>query len=122
MKKEVFLESLRLLKSAKETEDKLYDAGIDPVNITDNLHQIVMHLFGSIYGDEGLDTLFWWVYDKDFGTRTDLNMTDQDGVVLCETPEQLYDYLEENKTDDYKLAPVITDEERMAIFKSVFGQ
>jgi hypothetical protein len=121
MKKEVFLEVLRELKNAQTIEDKLYDAGLDATNINDSFHRIVTHLIGTIYGDEGLDIFYWWFYDKEFGTREDLKMGDAKGNEICRTAEELYDYLEANKTDDYELAPILSDEERMAIFKSVFG-
>jgi len=121
MKKEVFLEVLREFKNAKATEDKLYDAGLDMNNINDSFHRMISHLVGTIYGDEGLDTFYWWVYDKEFGTREDLKMSDAKGNEICRTAEELYEYLEANKVDDYELAPTFTDEERMAIFKSVFG-
>lgn len=120
MKYEVFERVIALLKKSSEIDHALYKAGLDVANITDDLHTIITHLIGSIYGDDGGDTFSWWCHDKEWGTRTDLTMTDADGNSLCETMEDLYQYLEENKNDDYRLRIPMTDEERMETFRALF--
>jgi hypothetical protein len=50
-----------------------------------------------------------------------MTMTDKDGTELCQTIEDLHAWLEENAVDDYKLPKRLTDEERLAVLKNMFG-
>ena len=47
-------------------------------------------------------------------------MTDIDGKVLCETIEDLFEYLKENAKDDYEIKKALSLEERMKVFKQIF--
>ena len=114
MKLEVFKQIVSKLKQQQESLDKAYEAGIDLINFTDSYESVISMLIGSIYGQEGRDTFDWWCYERDFGKRTDLTMTDKNGNELCRTIEELHQYLEENKVNDYYLSKyqIMTDEER----------
>ena len=121
MKLEVFEEVIELLKKHQSKIDAAYKAEIDLVNFCDTLEQVISLLIGSYYGKEGKETFDWWCYDKNWGERTDLTMTDKDGNELCRTVEELHQYLEENRTDDYELPRTMSEEERMQIFKQLYG-
>ena len=101
---EVFERIVLELKEQQEKLDKAYEAGIDHINFTGPYESVISMLIGSIYGREGRDTFDWWCYEKNFGERTDLKMTDKDGNELCKTIEELHQYLEENKINDYYLS------------------
>jgi hypothetical protein len=120
MKFEVFQEIVTLLQKQSNTEQKAYDAGIDLFNFNEPIHSTITHLIGTIYGKDGLDTFNWWCYDKDWGTQTDCTMTDSEGNELCRTLEELYQYLEKNKTTDYQLPYKMSDAERERIIKNMF--
>ena len=111
---EVFERIVLELKEQQEKLDKAYEAGIDHINFTGPYESVISMLIGSIYGQEGKETFDWWCYEKNFGERTDLTMTDKDGNELCRTIEELHQYLEENKINDYYLSKykIMTDEER----------
>jgi len=111
---EVFERIVFELKEQQEKLDKVYEAGIDLIDFTDPYESVISMLIGSIYGQEGRDTFDWWCYEKNFGERTDLKMTDKDENELCRTIEELHQYLEENKVNDYYLSKyqIMTDEER----------
>ena len=119
MKYEVFVEVVNLLKGYKEKEDTVYKCGLDLYDFTEQLQSAITILIGSIYGESGLDTFNWWCYEKEWGTREDLTMTDPDGNQLCRTIEELHDYLEENKIDDYQIKKPISPEEREEILKAL---
>jgi len=121
MKYEVFIEVIRLLKEQQAQIDKAYDSGIDLINFSDSIWSAVSHLIGSAYGKEGLETFQWWCHEKEWGSRTELTMTSADGNLLCETELDLYNYLEENKDDDYSLPKKLTQEERIEMLKQMFG-
>ena len=111
---EVFERIIFELKEQQQKLDKAYEAGIDHINFTGPYESVISMLIGSIYGQEGKDTFDWWCYEKNFGERTDLKMTDKDENELCRTIEELHQYLEENKVNDYYLSKyqIMTDEER----------
>ena len=119
-KYELFEHIVLSLKEQSNLEGTVYDVGLDISRFTDGLHRIVTQLIAAHYGSAGEETFSWWCYDKEWGTRQDIDMTDLDGNVLCDTLEELHAYLEENKTDDYVIEPSMTDEERLEMLKAMF--
>jgi len=120
MKLEVFKEIIRLLREQELMVDNAYKAGIDLVNFFDPISTAVGHLIGGIYGKEGKETFDWWCYEKNWGEKIDLTMTDKDGNELCRTIEELHQWLEENKTDGYELPHYMSTEERIENIKKLF--
>lgn len=120
MKLEVFKEIIGGLKKHQSKIDAAYKAEIDLINFCDPLEQVISLLIGSYYGKEGKETFNWWCYDKNWGERIDLTMTDKDGNELCRTIEELHQWLEENKTNDYELPHYMTKEEREETIKKLF--
>ena len=120
MKLEVFKKIIELLKKHQSKIDAAYKAEIDLINFCDPLEQVISLLIGSYYGKEGKETFNWWCYDKNWGERIDLTMTDKDGNELCRTIEELHQWLEENKTNDYELPHYMTKEEREETIKKLF--
>ena len=120
---EVFERIVLELKEQQEKLDKAYEAGIDHINFTGPYESVISMLIGSIYGQEGKETFDWWCYEKNFGERTDLTMTDKDGNKLCRTIEELHQYLEDNKVNDYYLSKyqIMTDEERKDLLNQLIS-
>ena len=102
MKIEAFRKIILLLKKQQDKSLNMYQLGIDLINYDEPFDEINSILIGSIYGKEGLDIFYWWCYDNEWGTK-DLEFIDKDGERLCQTIEDLHQYLEENKVDDYEL-------------------
>ena len=123
IKLEVFERIVLELKEQQEKLDKAYEAGIDHINFTGPYESVISMLIGSIYGQEGKETFDWWCYEKNFGERADLKMTDKDGNELCRTIEELHQYLEENKVNDYYLSKyqIMTDEERTSLLNQLMS-
>ena len=109
MKIEVFKEIVELLRIQNEKDNSVYALNIDLTEFNSPLQTVISHLIGSIYGREGLDTFDWWCCDKEWGTRTDLEFKSEDGTMLCETIDDLHQYLESNIVDDYELPHKYTD-------------
>lgn len=122
MDREVFKEVVRLLKDQNEKINSAYKSGVDLINFFDPISSAVSHLIGSIYGKEGKETFDWWCYDKEWGTRKDLEMRNSEGDLVCDTIEDLHQWLEDFAVWDYKLPKKLSEEERMDIFKSMFGE
>ena len=120
MKLEVFKEIVNKLQEQDQILDRIYSAGIDITQLIDPVQSVVSHLIGSIYGKVGLDVFSWWCYEKEWGTRTDLTMTDADGKTFCNTIEELHEYMESFKESDYCLPKKLSDEERTEMLKNIF--
>jgi hypothetical protein len=121
MKLEVFKEVVNKLQEQQKILDNTYNAGIDITNLLDPIQSVVSHLIGSIYGIVGLDVFDWWCYEKEWGTREDITMTDENDKTLCNNIEELHLYLEslDNK-QEYHLPKQLSDEERTEMLKNIF--
>ena len=121
MKLEVFKDVVNKLQEQQKILDNTYNAGIDIANLFDPINYVVSHLMGSIYGIVGLDVFSWWCYEKEWGTREDITMTDENDKTLCNNIEELHVYLEslDNK-QEYHLPKQLSDEERTEMFKNIF--
>ena len=120
MRLDVFKEVVRLLKSQSDRDSAIYGMGVDLSEFESPLQFVITHLIGSIYGMEGKDVFDWWCYDKEWGPKTELEMTDTEGNLMCETIEDLHQYLEDSIVLDYELPKVYTDEERLNVLKKFF--
>ena len=120
MKLTVFKEVVRLLQVQDEKESAFSKLGLDTMNLNEEVDTVVVLLIGALYGESGKETFLWWCYEKEWGTREDLTMTDVDGTELCKTIEELWKYLEDNVKDDYNLPVKMTDEERLEFLETVF--
>ena len=59
---------------------------------------IVVELLGKMFNDK--ETLTWWLYELDYGRKFKIGDLQQNGVDIdISTPEKLYDYLKEGKTN-----------------------
>jgi len=121
MNLEVFKEVVRLLKEHEENVNAAYKAKVDLINFCDSVSTVVGHLIGSLYGKEGKETFDWWCYEKEWGTRKDLEMRNHDGDLLCDTIEDLHQWLEDTAVWDYELPHKMTTEEREQLFKQIFN-
>ena len=119
---EVFKEVVRLLKEHDEKVNAAYKLNVDLTNFCDPVSTVVGHLIGSIYGKEGKETFDWWCYEKEWGTRKDLDMRNSDGELLCDTIEDLHQWLEDMAVWDYELPKKMSNEEILENFKNLFEQ
>ena len=122
MKLEVFKEVVGKLQEQEQILDRTFKAGVDITDLLDPIHSVVTHLIGTIYGGVGLDVFDWWCYEKEWGKREDLTMTDAEGKTFCNTVEELYEYLEsfdEEQKKEYSLPKQLSHEERVEIMKSI---
>ena len=121
MNLEVFKEVVRLLKEHEEKIDSAYKSGVDLINFCDPIATAVGHMIGSLYGKEGQETFNWWCYEKEWGARKDLEMKNSEGELLCDTIEDLHQWLEDTAVWDYDLRPKMSEEERKKILEEMFN-
>jgi hypothetical protein len=118
----VFKEIVAKLKEQSETLNKVYASGVDLTNIVDSYEVVISHLIGTIYGNEGKETFDWWCYEKEWGSRTDITMWDTDDNPVCETIEDLYEWLESGGDSDYDLPIKLTDSQKMEMLNNLFDK
>lgn len=117
MKLETFKVLVEKLKIQQQKERAAYQIGIDLLELTNTFHEVISILVGSYYGKEGLEIFEWWCFEKDWGSREDLTMRDKDNNELCKTIEDLHEYLEKNRCDDYVLSKGASSDDS---FKNMF--
>ena len=115
---DIFKEVIRLLKEHSDKDRALYNLGVDLSDFDTPLQMAINHLIGPIYRNEGKETFDWWCYEKDWGTRTDLTMTDSENNIMCESIEDLHQYLEDTIAYDYELPKKYTSEESEYLLKT----
>jgi len=99
MKKEEFLEIIEKISSLEYQQDAYYKFGIDLLEsqypVLGTAYEIIDLFFKSIYTEKGIDWINWFIYENDFGVGG-LEASDN-GELICQTVEELYDYIEQYK-------------------------
>lgn len=97
MNKELFKKIINEIEELNLYYSKYYKFGIDlfggnyPVG---ELHSKLISLFlKSIYTEEGLDWIEWFMYENDFG-KSKLEAFDE-GVLICQDVDSLYEYVKQ---------------------------
>lgn len=95
---ENFFNILDCYKRGFEMISDLHDLGFDLMEgkfkLSDVLYEQLQHSIRSVYGDEGLDWVEWFIFENKYG-EAGMEATDEDGLI-CQTYEELYKYLEKN--------------------------
>lgn len=100
MKKVTFLKLLNLISNVGKDTEKLEELGIDVCEST--LVNDMCELFDAVmedaYGQEGLEWVQWWVYEKSRNPELKAYETNEHGedVEIIRSVDELYDYLEEH--------------------------
>jgi len=76
----------------KRTRDA-YRLGIDLSEFSENAEAAIDCLLKHVFDEFQYETLSWWMYEKDFGRKSDVTMEDADGNEVCRTIEELHEYL-----------------------------
>lgn len=124
MKFEIFAKIVSKLESNHKRVSSIYSLGVNLVNISDDLHTVISHLFGEYYGKEGLDWIDWFLYEKDFGRREDITAKDAEGNETCRNIYELWTIVEEGRKDsqDYEIRDPLSDEDAEKLLKKFFNQ
>lgn len=96
MKLELFSKIIQRLKEQSEVNHKLYELGVDLIELVDTYHTIIGDMLKEEYGEEGYEMWSWFVHDRDFGRRTDLTAYYQ-GEEICQDVKALWEYMEKYK-------------------------
>jgi trans-2-enoyl-CoA reductase len=84
---------LNLMDADNKKIRDAYRLGIDLTEFTESAQEVVNTLLKHVFDEHQYETLSWWMYEKDFGRRVDLQMWDADGNEVCRTVEELHQFL-----------------------------
>lgn len=99
MKFKTFESIIKRLKTQSDEVSKLYSMKIDLIEFIDPYHTIISDMLKEEYGSEGIDWWNWFCYERDFGTRTDLEAFDADNNPICRDVKELWELMEACKND-----------------------
>ena len=77
-----------------KTFHQMFD-GLPVYQGSNTLHTAIMKILQKVYKDEEDDIIGWWVYEKEFGKRKELNVFEAktNKVIPTKTIEDLYNYI-----------------------------
>jgi hypothetical protein len=93
MTKEKFKKVVGLLEAHSYKSEMIYKHGIDIVDFTNDLQEVISILMKEAFGEEADDWISWWLYEKDFGKREDIKAYEKDGTEILDTIDNLYNYI-----------------------------
>lgn len=92
-----FNKLVKTLKSFEERRKELQKLDVDLLEYDAPLWTAFKILLVEVYGESGYDWFTWFIWERDFGKRTDLTATDENGKAICRTVRELWQYLEEGR-------------------------
>jgi len=96
---ENFFNIIDCYKRGSEMISELHDFGFDLMEgryqLSDILYQQLQNSIRFVYGDEGLDWVEWFIFENNYGENK-MSATDEDGKLICQTHEELFQFLEKN--------------------------
>ena len=103
--KELFCNMLRNLQFVNSrTMGMKHDYKIDMMNYDDRFYTAIEKLIKLRYTQEQQNVINWWLYDKFLPTGETLILThkETEEVIPCETPEDIWDLIQEHEKKNNK--------------------
>lgn len=99
MTKEQFIEVIKFHKQSTDNLNEYYKMGLDLLDNKNSpvepLFKVINILFDSIYTEEGVEWISWYIYDNNYG---EMGLTAFDGEIqICKNIDELYDYIQKYK-------------------------
>jgi hypothetical protein len=84
---------LNLIDADNERTRAAYKLGIDLTEFRESAQEVIELLLKHVLNEDQYECLTWWMFEKNFGRREDLQMWDKDGKEICRTVEELHQFL-----------------------------
>ena len=84
---------LNLMDADNKRTREAYRLGIDLSEFDEPKQEVISILLKHVLNEDQYECITWWMHEKDFGRREDLQMWDKDGNEICRTVEELHEYL-----------------------------
>ena len=88
-----FTRLIELIQSDNTRTRAAYKLGIDLSEFSESAQEVIDLLLRHVFDEHQYECITWWMYEKDFGRREDLQMWDADGNEVCRTVEELHQFL-----------------------------
>ena len=100
MKRKQFNMLMHLLEKQSMQIDRAYELNLDLIEFMDPLYQANDILIKEAFGEEAADWISWFMYERDFGVKDHIKAWDEDKNEICQTVDQLYDYVKSLKKEE----------------------
>ena len=99
MKKENFMKMCEYIRMEMTRGSELYKHGLDTIEYDALGASLTELLMKEIFTKDGFEWVQWFLYDKGWATgkMNDLLAQDEHGNLICQTIDDLYDFLKQNK-------------------------
>jgi hypothetical protein len=84
---------LNLMDADNKRKSEAYKLGIDLTEFEERAREVIDLLLKHVFNEEQYECITWWMYEKDYGRRVDLQMWDANGNEVCRTVEELHQFL-----------------------------
>jgi hypothetical protein len=132
MKKKTFEIFINTAIESGKKEKRIYDNGLDLINIIDDYLKIINILSSSIYGVDVSDIIHDYIFDSIYGVleinKENYVIRNLENEILadCSTLDGLYEYAEKTRLElinnkfNYEMKDPLSEEERDNILKNIF--
>lgn len=98
MKRDTFINCCKRMKISSTNVDAAYKINIDLHEFMDDEHWVVQHLWNTVLTPKGYDWFAWFMYEKAYlyKLKKDMKAWDENKNEICQTIEDLYDFLVTN--------------------------
>lgn len=98
MTRREFEKLIEAYKEFSEISDKFYEIGLNIFEgekpIADPFYKVAELMIYSHYTEEGVEWIFWWIYENEFGDRG-LEAYDEEKNLICQTEDELFEYVKQ---------------------------
>ena len=84
---------LNLMDADNKRKSEAYKLGIDLTEFEERAREVIDLLLKHVFNEEQYECITWWMYEKDYGRRVDLQMWDANGNEVFRTVEELHQFL-----------------------------
>lgn len=132
MKKKTFEIFINTAIECGKKEKRIYDNGLDLINIVDDYLKIINILSSSIYGSDVSDIIHDYIFDSIYNeleaNKANYIIRDLNDEIVadCSTLDNLYEYAEKTRLElihenfNYEIKDALSEEERDKILKIIF--
>ncbi len=97
MKRKQFNMLMHLLEKQSMVIDRASDLSINLIEFMDPIFTANDILIKEAFGEEAAEMISWFMYERDFGVKDHIKAWDEDKNEICQTVDQLYDYIKSLK-------------------------
>ena len=98
---ETFTKLIDAMSDYDDKIHKLYLLGIDAIHMNDDYYRFVIHpLCIEAFGEQGLDWISWFLYERPKHERDTPSATDKDGKPICYDIPSLFELVNSYKKDE----------------------